>query len=237
MYDTASATFTIGTLEPSRSTEYIVVPASSVSEYAFPERTAVMTHGKTGDRSDLSFSRRRFMQQAAAAAGFTIVPRHVLGGQAGPAPSEKINVAGIGIGGVGRSFLQGCAAEATVRIAFLCDVDSHYAKPVFEEYPQAKQYRDYREMLDKESGIDAVLVARSNYKNIATGEWIAACRGGPKASCNFDVGSLLAEVVLLGNIAIRRGRKLTWDAAGMKFTNDEEANKYVQEPYRDGWRL
>jgi hypothetical protein len=80
-------------------------------------------------------------------------------------------------------------------------------------------------------------LARSDYKNIATGEWIAACRGGLKASCNFDVGGLLAEVVLLGNIALRRGRKLYWDAAGMKFTNDQEANKYVQEPYRDGWRL
>ena len=77
----------------------------------------------------------------------------------------------------------------------------------------------------------------SNFKNIATGEWIRACTGGERASCNFDVGGLLAEVVLLGNIAIRRSKKLYWDAANMRFTNDEEANKYVKEPYRDGWRL
>jgi predicted dehydrogenase len=96
---------------------------------------------------------------AGAAAAFSIVPRHVLGGQGQTAPSEKINIAAVGIGGVGRSFLQGCAAEETARIAFLCDVDHQYAKPVFDEYPQAKRYRDYREMLDKEKGIDAVLVA------------------------------------------------------------------------------
>ncbi len=452
------------------------------------------------------------MQQAAAVAAFTIVPSHVLGGRAKAAPSERLNIAGVGIGGVGRPFLQGCAAEPGTRIAFLCDVDHEYAKPVFEEYPEARRYRDYREMFDKESGnIDAVQVAtpdhthavismeavrrgkhvlcvkpltrtiheartlaeaarkagvatqvtaasstsesacslcemiwdgaigevrevhcwsnrplwpqgmarpkdsdpvpahldwdlwigpapmrpfkdkwgrdhlvmqqakheyvfdavyhpwnfrgwwdfgtgalgdmgchhlnpvfralklghptsvwasstkampeatplaatvawefparegmppvtiywydggikppqaseledgrkwpdegnlyvgakgkilgdtgggrlipdsrmqsyktppktlpRSSFKNLACGEWIRACRGGEKASCNFDVGGLLAEVVQLGNIAIRRGKKLAWDGPNMRFTNDDEANKYIQEPYRTGWSL
>ena len=105
------------------------------------------------------------MRQAATAAAFAVVPRHVLGGRAVAAPSKKLNIAGIGIGGVGRSFLRGCAAEETARIAFLCDVDHEYAKPVFEEYPEAKRYRDYREMLDKEAdNIDAVLVAASRWK-------------------------------------------------------------------------
>jgi predicted dehydrogenase len=451
------------------------------------------------------------VRHAAAAAAFTIVPRHVLGGRAYAAPSEKLNIAGVGIGGVGRSFLEGCAGEERARIAFLCDVDHQYAKPVFDEYPQAKPYRDYREMLAQEKDIDAVLVAtpdhthavitmeairrgkhvlcvkpltrtvheartvmaaarkagiatqvtassstsdsaatlcemiwdgaigevrevhcwsnrplwpqgmarpedsdpvpkhlnwdlwlgpapvrpfkdkwgkehlvmkqakynypfdavyhpwnfrgwwdfgtgalgdmgchhlntlfralklgyptsidasstkampeatplasmvawefparegmppvtvywydggikplqppewegnrpwpeegnlyvgdkgkilgdtnsgrlipeskmksyklppktlpRSNFKNIATGEWIRACLGGEAASCNFAVGGLLAEVVQLGNIAIRRGKKLHWDGPNMRFPNDEEANQYLQEPYRPGWRL
>ncbi len=459
-----------------------------------------------------AMSRRGFMQRTAAAAAFTIVPRHVLGGRAYAAPSGKLNIAGIGIGGVGKAFLAGCAAEETTRIAFLCDVDHEYARPVFEEYPEAKRYRDYREMLEKEDDkIDAVLVAtpdhthacismeavrrgkhllcvkpltrtiheartlteaarkagiatqvtassstsdsactlcemiwdgaigdvrevhcwsnrplwpqgmarpdtsdpvpahldwdlwigparmrpfkdkwgrdhlvmqqakyrypfdavyhpwnfrgwwdfgtgalgdmgchhlntlaramklgqptsvwasstkvmpeatplastvawgfparegmppvtvfwydggitppvpheleegrkwpvegnlyvgdkgmilggtndgriipeskmqsyqrppktlpRSNFKNIATGEWVRACHGGERASCNFDVGGLLAELVQLGNIAIRRGKKLNWNAAGLRFTNDDEANRYIQEPYREGWSL
>lgn len=466
----------------------------------------------TQDRQATAVSRREFLQQATAVAAFTVVPSHVLGGRAYAAPSEQLNIAGIGIGGVGRSFLQGCASDPGARIALLCDVDQQYAKPVFEEYPQAKRYRDYREMFDKENdNIDAVVVAtpdhthavicmdavrrnkhilcvkpltrtiheartlteaarkagiatqvttassvsnrscdlqemiwdgaigeirevhcwsnrplwpqgmirpegsdpvpahldwdlwigpapmrpfkdkwgrdhlimqqakhnypydavyhpwnfrgwwdfgtgalgdmgchhlntlfkalklghptsvwasstkampeatplastvawefpareglppvtvywydggikpprpheleegkvwpdegnlyvgdkgkilgdteggqlipeskmqsykrpprtlpRVSFKNIATGEWIRACRGGEKASCHFDIGGLLAEVVQLGNIAIRRGRKLAWDGENRRFTNDDEANKYIQEPYRAGWSL
>jgi hypothetical protein len=68
-------------------------------------------------------------------------------------------------------------------------------------------------------------------------EWLAACRGGAPASCNFDVGGLLTEIVLLGCIAIRRGKKLLWDAKQMRFTNDEEANRYLRQEYRSGWSL
>jgi len=69
-------------------------------------------------------------------------------------------------------------------------------------------------------------------------EWILACKGGAPAGSNFvDHAAHLAEVVLLGNIAIRTGKRLAWDGAGMKITNDADANKYVQEPYREGWAL
>jgi hypothetical protein len=73
--------------------------------------------------------------------------------------------------------------------------------------------------------------------NLTTAEWIAACRGGERASCNFDVADLLTEVVLLGNIAIRTGKKLYWDADDMKITNDEGANEYIKQSYRSGWSL
>jgi hypothetical protein len=69
------------------------------------------------------------------------------------------------------------------------------------------------------------------------GEWIAACKGGEPASCDFEVADLLTEVALLGNIAIRRARKLYWDAENMRITNDMDANKYIQEEYRSGWSL
>jgi len=69
------------------------------------------------------------------------------------------------------------------------------------------------------------------------GEWVEAIRGGQEASCNFDWASILTEAVLLGNIAIRTGRTLSWDAENMKFANDSNANKYVKEPYRSGWSL
>lgn len=69
------------------------------------------------------------------------------------------------------------------------------------------------------------------------GEWMEACTGGQPAGCPFDWAGLTTEFVLLGNIAIRAGKRLEWDAENMRFTNVEEANKYVQEPYRDGWTL
>jgi hypothetical protein len=76
-----------------------------------------------------------------------------------------------------------------------------------------------------------------NRRSGTWGEWVEAIRGGEPASCNFDWASILTEAVLLGNIAIRAGKKLDWDADNMRFTNDESANKYVKESYRPGWSL
>jgi predicted dehydrogenase len=68
-------------------------------------------------------------------------------------------------------------------------------------------------------------------------EWHEACQGGQRAGCPFDWAVSLTETVLLGNIAIRAGRPLEWDAAQIKFSNLAAANKYVQEPYHNGWSL
>jgi predicted dehydrogenase len=63
-------------------------------------------------------------------------------------------------------------------------------------------------------------------------EWIRACKGGPPPLCNFDYAGPLTEVVLLGNLAIRSGRRIEWDAANMRCPNAPEANEYVQHDYR-----
>jgi len=68
-------------------------------------------------------------------------------------------------------------------------------------------------------------------------EWFEAMRTGKPAACDFNWAGPLTEMLLLGNIATRAGKQLTWDAENMKFTNDEEANKYINEPYRPGWSL
>jgi len=67
-------------------------------------------------------------------------------------------------------------------------------------------------------------------------EWLEAIRGGHPASSNFiDHAGGLTEVVLLGNVAIRAGVKLQWDAENLKATNCPEADKYIRRPYRKGW--
>ena len=102
-------------------------------------------------------SRRRFLGGAAAAAVFTIVPRHVLGGAGRTPPSEKLNIACIGVGGMGGADV---GQVSTENIVALCDVDFKHAAGTFQKYPGAKKYRDFRRMLDKENkNIDAVTVS------------------------------------------------------------------------------
>jgi len=68
-------------------------------------------------------------------------------------------------------------------------------------------------------------------------EWIDAVRGGPAPYSNFDVAGLLTEFILLGNVAIRTGKKLEWDGPACKVTNCPEAEQYVRKQYRKGWEL
>jgi predicted dehydrogenase len=107
--------------------------------------------------------RRSFLASAAAVtAGFTIVPRHVLGGQGFTAPSDKLNIAAVGVGGMGKNNVKNCADE---NIVALCDVDFALAEPVFALYPSAKRYKDYRAMLDEVPTIDAVIVATPDHSH------------------------------------------------------------------------
>lgn len=68
-------------------------------------------------------------------------------------------------------------------------------------------------------------------------DWILACKGGPAASANFEYGARLTEIILLGNAALRTGRKLWWDAAAMKATNAPEADAFLKGDYRPGWEI
>src|ERR1043166_2246038 len=94
-----------------------------------------------------SMNRRRFLAATTAASMIAVVPRHVLGGPGLTAPSEKVNIAGIGVGGMGGSNLQALKSQ---NIVALCDVDHDYAAHTFKEYPNATIYTDFREMLDKQ---------------------------------------------------------------------------------------
>jgi len=70
------------------------------------------------------------------------------------------------------------------------------------------------------------------------GEWVTACKGGRPAFSNFDHAGPLAEMVLLGNVAIRAGagQKVLWDGPNMKCTNHPELNRFIRREYRPGWK-
>ena len=111
-----------------------------------------------------NISRRSFLQRsAAAAAAFTVAPSSILGKSHGYiAPSDKLNIAGIGIGSMGNSNLD--AVKDTENIVALCDIDWKFAKPIFDKYPNAKKYWDFRKMYDEMSkDIDAVIVATADH--------------------------------------------------------------------------
>jgi len=109
-------------------------------------------------------SRRTFIRQAAVAgAGFVIVPRHVLG-RGYVAPSDKLNIAGIGAGGKGESDLAEFAKSPHVNIVAMCDVDDRAAAKSRERFPKANYYKDFRKMLQAEkNNIDAVSISTPDH--------------------------------------------------------------------------
>ncbi|MCK5729919.1 MAG: Gfo/Idh/MocA family oxidoreductase, partial [Draconibacterium sp.] len=113
-----------------------------------------------------NFSRRNFLETTAAAvAGFSIIPRNAVAGLGHVAPSDKLNIAGIGVGGKGKVNIANMPGQ---NIVALCDVDWDYANPVFEKYPKAKKWKDFREMLDKQNDIDAVVIATPDHTHTVT---------------------------------------------------------------------
>ena len=111
-------------------------------------------------------NRRNFIKTTAiATAAFMIVPRHVLG-RGFVAPSDRLLIAGIGVGGKGQSDLAMFDKSGKADIAFLCDVDTRRAAKSVAKFPKAKFYKDWREMLDKEhKNFDAVSVSTPDHNH------------------------------------------------------------------------
>ena len=115
-------------------------------------------------KKNRSSSRRKFIRNTSlAAAGFFIVPRHVLG-RGYTAPSDKLNIAGIGCGGKAEVNLPYAFNNGAENIVALCDVDDRMAVNARKKWPGAPYYRDYRELLEKEhKNIDAVIITTPDH--------------------------------------------------------------------------
>lgn len=111
-----------------------------------------------------NYSRRKFIRNSAlAGSAFFIVPRHVMG-RGFVAPSDKLLVAGVGVGGKGAGDISMFAKSGNAEIAFLCDVDDRPGAKARQKYPKAKFYKDWRELLEKESkNFDAVSVSTPDH--------------------------------------------------------------------------
>jgi predicted dehydrogenase len=139
-----------------------------------------------------ALTRRQFVRTASATvASFMIVPRHVLAGSGETPPSEKPNLAAIGVGGMGGADLEALAPDTNV--VALCDVDSNRAGGTFKKFPQARQYRDFRKMFDEmEKKIDAVLVATPDHFHAVAA--MAAITRGKHVYCEKPLAHSIHEV-------------------------------------------
>ena len=141
-------------------------------------------------------NRREFVAGAAAAAAFTIVPRHVLGGQGRKAPSEKLNIAGIGVGGKGYGDIRSVPGENLVAV---CDVDERYIARAIKGFPKAKGYTDFRKMLEKQKDIDAVMVATPDHTHAAIS--MMAIKMGKHVFCQKPLTHSVYEARKIGEAA------------------------------------
>ena len=135
-------------------------------------------------------SRRGFLRSGlGVAAAFTIVPSHVLGAGR-TAPSGKLNIACIGVGGRGGASVGGCRGE---NIVAMCDVDDRRAGGQFDKFPKAKKYRDFRKMLDEmDKQIDAVTVATPDHTHAAAA--MDAIRRGKHVYCEKPLAHSIYEI-------------------------------------------
>ncbi len=151
------------------------------------------------NKQNSSMSRRDFMSgaAAAAAAAFTIVPRHVLGGAGYTPPSEKLNIAGVGIGGQGGGVIRNLSGENN--IVALCDVDFRHASRTFKRHPEAKQYKDFRVMLEKEKNIDGVVVGTPDHLHAVVS--ITAMKMGKHVYCEKPLTHSVYESRKMAEVA------------------------------------
>ena len=144
--------------------------------------------------------RREFLKKAATVtAGITIVPNFVVGGLGHKAPSDKLNIVGIGVGGKGHPNL---LAMKTENIIGLCDIDWNYSQKCFNDFPKAKQYYDWRKMYDElGDSIDGVMVATADHTHAIIAA--SALEMGKHVYCQKPLTHTVYESRLLTKLAAK----------------------------------
>ena len=201
------------------------------------------------DKNSVNFTRREFLGTVAAAAAFTIVPRSVLGGPGYTAPSDMVNLAGIGVGSQGGGDIQNIATPDVpikrrsfggggmlmqpyagiqpprrerrasdnpvqmgdaekqsfkhANIYALCDVDHDYSGHILAGYPKAKKYTDFREMIDKEKEIDAVLIGTPDHTHAVIAAY--AMKAGKHVFVEKPMAKTIYETRFLRDLAKQTG--------------------------------
>src|SRR2546421_10559235 len=110
--------------------------------------------------SSTGLTRRRFLYYSTLAASGTALSGFAKPQPRGISPNEKLNIGCVGAGGKGSSDTSCCLSE---NIVALCDVDENVLNAAQQKHPNAKIYKDYRQMLEKEKSLDAVDIATPDH--------------------------------------------------------------------------
>ena len=178
----------------------------------------------TDPRSGI-ISRRRFLAATGAVTTFMALPAGVLGRAGATSPNSTLNIAGIGVGGQGGRDVDEVSAE---NIVALCDVDSMHAAPMFQKYPKAKRYQDFREMLDQEKSIDAVVVGTPDHLHAIVS--MTAIKHGKHVYCEKPLTRTVFEARALAKAAQDAKVVTQMGNQGMAF----EGNRLINEWLWDG---
>ncbi|MBI82880.1 MAG: oxidoreductase [Planctomycetaceae bacterium] len=172
-------------------------------------------------------SRRSFLKSTLPAAiSVTIVPRHVLGGPGQTPPSEQVNVAGIGAGGMGGHNIR-AVSQHGANIVALCDVDDERGRRNFELFPKARRYRDFRVMLEKESKhIDAVTVGTPDHVHAVAS--MAAIHDGKHVYCEKPLTHSIFEARAMATGAKEHGLATQMGNGGHAKEGARLTNEWIQ---------
>jgi len=152
-------------------------------------------------QAPLRYPRRQVLlagAAGAAAAAFTIVPRHVLGGPGQTPPSEKLNIAGIGVGGMGSGDVRSLAGLGH-NIVALCDADQRMLNNNLKHHPKAKTYTDFRKMFEQQKDIDAVTIATPDHMHAVV--TMTAIKLGKHVHCQKPLTHSVYEARQIGQAA------------------------------------
>ncbi|SPE50471.1 exported hypothetical protein [Verrucomicrobia bacterium] len=184
-----------------------------------------MKNSDESHRTNRGITRRDFLAASGAASAFMVFPSRVLGRDGQTSPNNKLNLAGIGVGGQGGEDLNEMTSENVVA---LCDVDWDHAAHTFKKFPNAKVYKDFRQMLDTEKSIDAVVVGTPDHNHAIVS--MAAIQHAKHVYCEKPLTHTVREARLLAQAAKQAKVATQMGNQGMAF----EGNRLINEWLWDG---
>ena len=175
-------------------------------------------------------SRRKFIKNTAIASSIFIVPRNVLGGVGYTPPSDKLNLAGIGLHGKGQSDIANASVNGRENVLALCDVhpSANGVMVSKERFPKAKFYIDFRKMLDKEKDIDAITISTPDHTHAVIAK--ECMERGIHVYVQKPLTHNVKEARLLTNLA--RKHKVVTQMGNQGASNPEQV--MIQKWIKDG---